>query len=144
METSKVIFVDSNYFIGLSNPDDLLYARARKIAQSIQDDILVLSNFVFGEVVTVVSQRRSREAGIEAGQYILSHPRIRFVHIDENLQKESWRIFQEIQSKNISFVDCSIIAAMNAEDISTLLTFDRSDFAALQKQYRFSLYKDLV
>lgn len=40
----------------------------------------------------------------------------------------------------MSFVDCSILTAMDAEGIDKLLTFDQEDFAPLRKKYRFSLF----
>jgi predicted nucleic acid-binding protein len=77
---------------------------------------------------------------IEAGKAILSNPFIDLIHIDWLLHKEAWKIFQEIEHKNISFVDASIIAAMQAEGIKTLLTLDTTDFKKLVKRYRIKFY----
>jgi len=143
MGTSEVIFVDSNYFVSLFNPEDTRHQHALKISDRIEEaeTFLCISNFVFAEIVTVLSQRKSREAGIKAGMYLLSRNNIQTAHVDENVQAESWKIFQETQSKNISFVDCSIIATMRAEGLQKLLTFDTTDFVRLQSQHRFSFYE---
>jgi len=41
---------------------------------------------------------------------------------------------------NKVFVDCSTLAAMKAEGIKKLLTFDKKDFTSLKKEYRFGFY----
>lgn len=145
-ERNSRVFADANYFIALANEDDSLYPQALAVSQNLEKHAiqLYISNLVFLEVVTVLSQKRNREVANKTGLYLLSDPHISHVYIDEQLHKESWDIFQNISQKNIGFIDCSIVAAMKTENISTLLTFDRIDFSALQKQYRFSLYKDLV
>jgi predicted nucleic acid-binding protein len=136
------VFVDSNFLIALFHEKDSLFSRADRISKELvkQNRFLCISSFVFLETITIVSMRAGRKIAVEAGKYLLSNSRIQIIHIDENLQEESWHIFQEIQSKNISFVDCSIIAAMKPEGISTLLTFDATDFKRLQKPYGFKLY----
>ena len=143
MGTSEIIFVDSNYFVSLFNPEDTRHQHALEISDGLEEaeTHLYISNFVFAEIVTVLSQRKSREAGIKAGMYLLSRHNIQMTHVDENVQAESWRIFQETQSKNVSFVDCSIIATMRADGFQKLLTFDTTDFKKLQNRYRFSFYE---
>lgn len=84
--------------------------------------------------------KSGREAAVRGGEKLLESPRVRVVHINEELQEASWRIFRKVEHKNISFVDCSTIAVMKVEDIARLLTFDTEDFGKLQKHYRFSLY----
>lgn len=143
-ERNSKIFADANYFIALANEKDSLYAKALAVSQDLEKRAvqLYISNFVFLEVVTILSQKRNREVANKTGLYLLSNPHISHVHIDEQLHKESWDIFQDISQKNISFVDCSIIAAMKAERVSTLLTFDQTDFRQLQKPYGFNLYEE--
>ncbi len=142
MENNERVFVDSNYFIALFNPFDNLHLKARKITEElVREKIpLVISNFIFLETATILSQKRGKEIAIEVGNYFFSNLTIEIVHIDESLQESSWKIFQEIKNKNMSFVDCSNIAVIKAEGISKLLTFDIEDFKKLQKKYRFSLY----
>lgn len=143
MERNSRIFVDSNYFVALFNPSDALHRHALDLAERIdsQDIPLVISNFVFLEVVTVLSQRRGRKVAIDVGEHLLTNPLIAIIHVDELSQLESWRIFQNIKEKNASFVDSSIIAVMQSERINALLTFDIQDFKKLQKQYRFNFMK---
>ncbi len=142
MVQSERVVVDSNFWVALFNSWDSLYPKASKVASQLDKNKtrLVLTNLIFLETVTVLSQRRGRRAAIETGEYLLANPNIEKIHIDSDLQKSSWQIFKEIANKNASFVDCSTIAVMKAEGLHRLLTFDLQDFKPLSKKYRFGLY----
>lgn len=143
METSdERIFVDSNYFIALFNAADAQATQAAQFAHELDSKKvkLVISNFIFLEVVTVLSQRVSRSFAQQGGKNLLADKNIEIIHVNELLHQQTWSIFQEVQEKDVSFVDCSTIAVMRAENISTVLTFDQTDFKRLQRLYRFSLY----
>ncbi|MBI4120602.1 MAG: PIN domain-containing protein [Parcubacteria group bacterium] len=143
MAEDNRVFVDSNYFVALFNPSDALHKRALDLARNIdsQNTFLVISNFVFLEIVTVLSQRRGRKVAIEVGEHLLTNSLITIIQVDELLQRESWHIFQNIMEKNVSFVDSSIVAVMKAEYITKLLTFDAKDFKKLRKRYQFNFYE---
>lgn len=142
MAKSEGVFIDSSYLIALFNPADTLHIKAKKITETLYQSAYshVISNFIFLEVVTVLSQRQGRKSAFEVGTSLLSTPHIEIIHIDTKLQHETWDIFHSVELKDVSFVDCSIIATMNAEGITTLLTFDMQ-FKKLQKNHRFSLYE---
>ena len=141
MEKCEDIFIDSSYLIALGNPIDSLHNRAKEIAAHLvkTDHAFFITNFIFLEVVTVLSQRQGRKSALEVGTSLLIAPSIEMLHIDPQLQQETWSIFHSVAFKDISFVDCSIIATMKAQGISTLLAFD-THFKKLQKHHRFSLY----
>ncbi len=136
------IFVDANFFIALFYSKDSLHKRAITISKKLKKESiqLVISNLIFAEVVTVISQRVSRDIAIHAGQEIFKNPAVRMVYIDEYLHNLSWQIFQEISKKDMSFVDCSILGVMRAEGIQKLLTFDREDFSPLTRHYSLELF----
>ena len=142
MESNERIFADTNFFVALFHPADALHEDARQIATvcSAASTLFVISNFIFLETVTVLSQRRGKDIAIAAGNYLLSNPFIEVVHVDEALQRETWNIFRNTPAKNTSFVDASIMAILKVEEISTLLTFDIKDFVALRKQHHFQFY----
>jgi predicted nucleic acid-binding protein len=137
------VFIDSNYFIALYNPQDKLHEQATTLAIELtkQNPQVYISTFTFIEITTVISQRVGRIASIEAGKELLNSDDFSFIHGSKELEKRSWEIFQDVSQKNVSFVDCSIIAAMKFEDIPTLITFDKKDFNPLQRKYKFSLYE---
>lgn len=136
------IFVDSNFFIALFYAQDSLHNKAKTIGMELRKNNLplVISNLIFSEIVTVLSQRVAISVAIHAGKEIIESPIMRIVHVDEYLHSLSWQIFQEVSRKDMSFVDCSILAVMHAEGIQKLLTFDRENFSSLKRRYSFELF----
>ena len=136
------VFIDSNYFIALYNPADTLHEKAKQIARQLLKDNphTVISNFVFLETVTVLSQKLGKNYPRAAGEKLLQSSS--FIVIDNQLQQKSWEIFQKTERKNISFVDCSTLAVMEFENITSLVSFDKTDFKPLQKFHRFTFYNE--
>ncbi len=143
MARRNQIIVDSNYFIALYNPNDALHERAKKYADSLEREAasLVVPNLVFSEIVTVLTQQRGREVAVATGQYLRNDSKISLFHMSEDVEKSAWEIFQEVTRKDTSFVDCAIVAAMRAEGIAHLLTFDKGDFKSLSKKYPIRFYQ---
>lgn len=139
MEATNQIFVDSNFFVALFNSNDSQYAKALKLSKHLDEKglLFTISNYIFLEIVTVLSQKRGKEVGNAVGEYLLTSSNIAIVHIDEKLNQETWDIFRTIKNKDISFVDCSTTAVMKAEGIAKLLTFDQDHFKKLKKIFRF-------
>jgi len=135
------IFADANFFIARFSEDDSLHSRALVQVKKLEhnDPEIWISNLVFGEIVTVLSQRVGRQRAIRIGNYLLSGD-IRIAFVDEALNSLSWEIFQNIGKKNMGFVDCSILAVMRTEGIKKLLSFDEEDFSSLRRTYGFSFY----
>lgn len=136
------IFVDSNYLIALANEEDDQHEKARAIAKRLagENPLLILSNYVFSEITTVLSLRAGRAIAREVGNGLLGNPRAEIIIADEDLDHQAWTIFKQIKSKDVSFVDCSIIAAMRSVGISDLLTFDLTDFKPLRSRYGLRLF----
>ena len=135
------VFVDSNFFIALFHSGDSLYPNASSLSARLESERrqLMLSNFIFSEIVTILSLRRGSDAASEAGEYILQNPEIEIIYIDSELQRQAWEIFKTLGRKNLSFVDATTIAAMQAESLNELLTFDLKDFKPLRKKYGFHI-----
>lgn len=137
----QTLFVDSDSFVALSKEDDRNHIRAIKLLQkAIEVDIsFVTSNYVFSEVVTVLSQRLGHNAALEfikemkspAGGYTIRW-------IDENIELEAIRIFSNQTSKNVSFVDCTNMAIMKLYNINAIFSFDdiyrKNGFSVLGRQ----------
>jgi uncharacterized protein len=142
-EKSSEVFVDSNFFIALLNKEDSVHTEAMAISKKLAEKNVsyIISNLVFAEIVTVTSMKAGRATAVQGGEKLLNSSRLQVTYIDESLQKESWDVFQKVDQKNISFVDCSIIAVMRSEGIRQLLTFDKKYFTKLQKKFRFSFYE---
>ena len=121
------LFVDSDGFVALSKEDDTNHDKAIKILQkAINIGVLfVTSNYVFSEVVTVLSQRSGHEAALRFIRRMKSPASgYNFEWIDENVEKEAINIFSQQTSKNVSFVDCTNMAVMKIKRIDAVFSFD--------------------
>ena len=143
MADNNAVFVDSNYFIALFNVSDTLHAEASALAEAMvnRDIRLYISNYIILEVLTVLSQRIGKEAAKVAADNLTDTEQIRTVHITEELHDRSLEIFRNIDSKNVSLVDCSVLAVLNYAGVKQLLTFDTTDFKSLKGRFNFDLYQ---
>ena len=135
------ILADSNFFIALFNPSDSLHEKAIAISKKIKEESLriYISNYLFLEIVTIISQRVGKKEAVILGKHLLEDEQIEIIHINEKLNNLSWKIFQEINKKDTSFADCSNLAILQTEEIKIFLTFD-GHYINLQKEHNFEMY----
>lgn len=136
------IFIDSNFFCALYNPVDSQHQKAVKIAAILRKEnpLLFISNFVFLEVVTIISQRIGKQAAVQIGGHLMDENKVKMININPQLNRQTWEFFQQIKNKNISFVDVSIPIVLSAEGIKNFLTFDVDHFKILQRYFPFKLF----
>jgi len=120
------VFVDSDGFVALTKEDDANHTKAlRLLEQTFKENPMFLtSNYVFSEVVTVLSQRVSHQAALQFIQTVKSSSGYTIVWVDEDIEAEAINIFSSQLSKNTSFVDCTNMAIMKRENIDTIFSFD--------------------
>ena len=135
------VLADSNFWIGLFNPLDESHLRSLVVSSKLHDlrASFLISNYIFSEVTSVMSLRAGRESGIAAGNYLMTQTNISIIHIDQVLHQGAWQIFQEIQQKDLGFVDCSILAVLRTEAVDALLTFDKL-LAKLARKKRVKIW----
>ena len=132
------IFIDTSFLCALYNPEDALYQKANEIKQVLKGFLPTLSNFILIETYTILAQRVSKEFAVEFGKRVRSRHPYTIFWIDRELEDEVWRTFTSIKDKNFSYVDASILAVIQKEGISHLLSFDHA-FKRLEKEYSFNL-----
>jgi predicted nucleic acid-binding protein len=138
------VFVDSNYFIALFNTSDALHSEATSIAESMVDQNvrLYISNYIMIEVLTVLSQRVGKRAATLAIDSLSNDEQIKTIHITKELHQQSLDIFRSMEPKNVSLVDCSILAILDYVNIKQLLTFDITDFKSLASRFNFKFFNN--
>jgi predicted nucleic acid-binding protein len=139
MANKDAVFLDSNFLIAIFNNSDSNHKKAQQLAYSMAelDSKLYISNYILLEVLTVLSQRINRETAIDVKTRLLNGRNLELVHINEELSNLSLEFFEEIKAKNMSVVDCSILAVLNYVGIKQLLTFDTTDFTPLRERFNF-------
>ena len=121
------VFIDADVFIAFVKKDDSQHAVAREIFDKLRNREVIFStsNYVFAEVVTVLSLRVGREVALEF---------IKNIHAPESGMDIKWvtpeieasavDIFHKQTSKNVSFVDCVNIAMVRNHHIDAIFSFD--------------------
>ena len=136
------IFVDSNVWIAWFNKQDFDHDKAKKLIQNLPPaSLLLTSNLVIYEVLTVLSIRADRKKALKFGEWffpLVSSRAINEVFIDEPLEYQTWAYFEKIKQKNISFADCASVVVAKEFGAREILTFDRH-FKIFQKDFNFQI-----
>jgi uncharacterized protein len=142
MDKFSSIFIDTSYLISFFHTRDSQHELALSIGQDLDPRVhrFVITDYIFLETVTVLSQRAGKKIALKTGSYLKNSNNFWSALVDNDIREQAWNIFSEIEQKNISFVDCSSVAVMKSEGIKTILTFDTADFVPLSKKYKFKLF----
>lgn len=120
-----MIFVDASFYISLLKPTDTNHHRAEDLAKEHGLDLKLTSQAVLGEVMTVGSQRFSREATIAFVQDLFAGKTTTVLYETRELVTRGWELFKRISKKDVSWVDCYSLAIIEAYKVKTVLTFDK-------------------
>jgi predicted nucleic acid-binding protein len=125
-----MIFLDSSVIIAYKIKNDVNHAKAVKIIKRISEcDRVIVSEYVFAEVVTVLSLKENLKTAVNVGKGLRNAKEVEILEVG-NLFEEAWKIFRE-KGKCLSFVDCSSIAIMKNMGITRIATFDK-DFKQIK------------
>lgn len=118
------IFVDSDALIALAVDDDTIRPWAERTSGVLQQQNaqLFTSNFVFGEVVTLVSQKLGLRRARESVELVESTCFV--IDAVANHRQEAIRRFFAQPSKNARFTDCINMAMMDELGIDTIFSHD--------------------
>lgn len=127
MNSIKQILVDSDVFVGLFKKDDAHFPQVKRTFKLLQEtnSVFLISNFVFSESITVISQKVGHKEAIEFIQFVKSdRAELKTIRLDEDTEDLALEIFKKQTSKNVSFVDCTNIALYKRENIDAIWSFD--------------------
>jgi uncharacterized protein len=124
-----VIFVDSSFWIGLSDRRDERYPQATALFRTHQSRLLLTTNHVCGETWTFLQKRHGHRAAVRFLDSTERTGRLRVVHASEDVEREAWSWLRRHDQRVYSFVDATSFALMRSLGIREALAFD-DDFAA--------------
>lgn len=125
MGEAKVI-IDSNVLIAVFLLEDSLHTRATQLVSQLktQGTVFYTINLVLQESATVLSMRKGMTSARTF--YAAVHNFVdQMVPFDEDVEKESWKIFLSETKKGTSFVDCALLASARHYKIDKIASFDR-------------------
>ena len=135
------IFVDTSGWGNLVDTLQEFHAETKTIYLNAKQNgsRLVTTNYVIAELVALLSSpmRIPRMKSIKFIESIKTSSLVDVIHIDENLDAESWELLKNRADKNWSLVDCSSFIVMQENKIVEALTtdhhFEQAGFVRLLK-----------
>lgn len=120
-------FLDTSFIIAFADREDDHHREAREQMEKMLDGRVYLSEYVFMETVNTVFSRSGGRKSSNLAEYLLKSE-LDLVNVSKPVFIDAFELFQE---EEISFTDCSIVAAMRSLGIEKLASFDE-DFRSFQ------------
>ncbi|MBU4373317.1 MAG: PIN domain-containing protein [Euryarchaeota archaeon] len=115
-----MIFADSSYFIALAREKDRWHKDALKLAEKINDPLLV-SDLIISESVTMVGSLEGGKAGKLLYEYFIDNCKIEF--IDSEMLAKGMETFLKYDG-SISLADAVSVEIMKENRIKKIISFD--------------------
>ena len=126
MSSGFDVLIDSDIFVALFMPEDLLAEEAQRLYQQLKAGIptkFVTTNMVVAETATVLSNRAGHQV---AKQFLDRVAEMDVWFINEDLERETHQLFrQQTKSRGISMVDCANVVVMRRLHIGKIFSFDK-------------------
>jgi hypothetical protein len=121
-----MIFVDTVAWYALATPGDADHESAKALLASI-DELLLTSDYVVDELLTLFIVRGQKSQGIEWRHEVLEHGGFQLVRVLEEDFANALQIYERFADKAWSFTDCTSYVLMQKLGIVKAFSFD-SDF----------------
>ena len=125
------VFIDSGVFIALLNMRDKKHSQGNKLLKKLKDTsygMRITTDYILDEVVTTFWVRTHRKDIVSKAYHLIRNtPKfVRFKFFSKELLEltwHKWQSFAKWPEKPLSFTDCTILAFMEHEKISTVASF---------------------
>jgi predicted nucleic acid-binding protein len=128
-----MIILDTSFLIAFYNKRDSRHREALKIFDEIANDKLVISDYIFDEVVTFLRAKVPWIAQ-EVGENILEN--LNVIRANDEDFRTAWELFNKFDE--LSFTDCTTLSLSKRLKIRRVVTFDQSLIRAFEKVKRNS------
>jgi predicted nucleic acid-binding protein len=128
-----MIILDTSFLIAFYNKRDSRHEKALKIFDEITNDKLVISDYIFDEIVTFLRAKVPWIA-IEVGENILEN--LDIIRVNDEDFRTAWELFNKFNK--LSFTDCTTLSLSKRLKIRRVVTFDQSLIRAFEKVKRNS------
>jgi uncharacterized protein len=125
-----MIFIDTSAFIALYNSKDIFHKKALIWWKNKPANDLITSNIVILETLGWIRYSLGRSSTVDAGKILYDSDDIKIERMTDVDEMKSWQLFQKVEGRSLSMVDCISIVMMERLKIKGVVTFD-GDFANL-------------
>ena len=117
------VFVDTSAWFSFINKDDPQHER---VTQYLKDftGVLITSNFIFDEIVTLVLIRSDHKKAVKIGSVLKDPTIVRLITLSLEDEELAWDYFKQADDKTFSFTDCTSFILMKRLHITTALSLD--------------------
>lgn len=122
-----MIFIDTSAFISLMVEDEFHGKAVKWWSESSKQDLLT-SNLVAIETLGWIRYKAGKTKAIDAGKRFFESGELKIERVTNEDEKHSWRLFQKLNGRGISMIDCTSFAVMKRLGIKQAFAFDQ-DFA---------------
>lgn len=127
MNHSPIILVDADILVAMIKRDDSNHLKSERVFNSFENTKVsfIITNYVFSEAVTVISQKINHQTAIGFISNMKSTDSIISVKwITPEIEEDAIEIFKQQTSKNVSFIDCTNMALVKHENLDAIFSFD--------------------
>lgn len=128
MATRNSLFVDTSGWAYLADRSTVLHHEVQAIYQQavIRQRLLVTTNYIIAELVALLTSRSriSRQQVVLFVDALKSAPHIEIIHMNTELDAESWMLLKARIDKEWSLVDASSFVIMARYGMTEALTTD--------------------
>lgn len=122
----KIVIVDSDAIFALYNPNDPLNVKAAKVFQHLisEDYQIIYPTSVIFEVVSLFQRVIPSPKVTDELIKMIQHEQIPIHIVDEDILKESAKLFDQFGSKKNTLIDCSVAAFSKKLKADGVFAFD--------------------
>ncbi len=124
-----MIFVDTSFWVGLTNRRDTRHEQARALLAAHDRDRLVTTNDVRGETWTFLRRRAGHTVAVKFFEAVAASPRVEVVRVSEATEADAEQWLRRRDDREFSWVDATSFATMRELRTTEAFAFD-GDFAA--------------
>jgi predicted nucleic acid-binding protein len=122
-KTVNKLFFDTSAIYSFINRADPNHQAVSNIIKS-KKARLVITSYIFNEVVTLVNARLGHKTALAIGNILINAPEIEYISITKNDEAEAWKLFGRRDDKKYSFTDCTSFVIMKRVKITAALALD--------------------
>ena len=122
-----MIFVDAGAFLGLYNTRDQYHRVASEGWDKLrkQHEIIVTSNWVLNEILTLLARRAGYSIAAERAHAVYLSSYITILRSSHEDELEAISLLEKFADQGVGFSDCVSFVLMRKRHIQTVFSFDR-------------------